>query len=287
MMAWEGADPILIALLAAAVAWMYYRQSREPALAPATRARVGHEKERGPAGSSVGRYYARVARQAGFDPRSFLPTYWLVKAAFAIVPPLVVLDLAATVGWAPGLGWLAPIALLSFLLPDGWLLLARRARQRKITAALSHFLDMLVALLWSSVGLEEAFRRAARVGFPPNHPLAEEVELVSRELEAGQDSAVAFSNLAERTGVPGALAIASALRLGTRVGTSVQSTFEGQAELLWHAHVEEARGRIHKAALGATLGVMLCGFPIFAVFALFPVISELLETVRYLFEGLV
>lgn len=282
-MAWEAFDFVLVGLLAAAVAWMYYRQAREieaaDAMAPSgAGAELSH-----PTGSAVGRFYRRLARQAGFSAPQFLPTFWIVKAALAIVPALLLRELGAAFGLVLGLVSLAPIILIGFLVPDVWLLLARRSRRRTISAALSHFLDMIVALSMAGIGLEEAFRRAARVGFAPRHPLAKEVELIGRELEAGEDPAAAFRNLAERTGVPGALGIASALRLGTRVGASVRSTLEAQAELLWHAHVEDARRRINTAALGATLGVMLCGFPVFGVFALFPVITDLIEVFRVVF----
>jgi tight adherence protein C len=281
-MSWEALDLVLVGLLAAAVAWMYYRQARELELADAAPA-ASAGTQPGPTGSFVGRFYTRLARQAGFSPRSFLPTYWIVKAALAIVPALLLRELGLAFGLILGLIALAPIGLIGFFLPDAWLLAARRSRRRTISAALSHFLDMIVALTMAGISLEEAFRRAARVGFAPRHPLAEEVELIGRELEAGEDPAAAFRNLAERTGVPGALGIASALRLGTRVGASVRSTLEAQAELLWHAHVEDARRRINTAALGATLGVMLCGFPVFAVFALFPVITDLIEVFRVVF----
>lgn len=275
MTGWGAVDVVLLLLLAAAVAVMYRRQASLAAMPSQV---PGRPRPGGRAGGPLARYTARLVREAGYHPDAARPVYWTVKVALAAALPLLLLELPA---WGlPGVGptGLLLAALLGFWAPDLWLVAARRTRRRRIAAALSHFLDLIVALLMSGSSLEAAVRRAGRAGFAGGHPLAREVELMGLELEVGQDPAVAFESLAERTGLAAAVGLASALRLGTRVGSSIQATLEAQADLLWHNHVEQVRRRIDTASVAAVFAVLLCGLPVFAVLGLFPIVVDLVET---------
>ncbi len=220
-------------------------------------------------------YYPRLARQAGYDPDSLRWAYWLAKVALAVLAPLLTLVL-----WSRsqgGIPW--PLALvlapLGFFLPDFALLRARRARRLRIRRALSFFLDLMVSLLRSGLGLEEAFRRAGRGGLDEDHPLAREVALVDLELAAGRSRGAAFEALAERTGVRELRSLATALRLGLRLGSSVRATLEAQADLMRTKRREETRRALALAPLKTLLPVILCGFPLFVVVVLFPAVVEI------------
>jgi tight adherence protein C len=169
-------------------------------------------------------------------------------------------------------------ALLGFFLPDLWLLAVRRERKRKITWSLAYFLDLLVAFLRAGLSLDEAFRRAGRDGFHPDHPLAREINLVAREIDLGKDRAAAFRALAERTGVPAMRGIALALESGTRLGASVEATLRAQADLLRGRRREETLKRVQLASVKALVPVVICGLPLFLVIVFFPAILEILRT---------
>ena len=143
--------------------------------------------------------------------------------------------------------------------------------------SLPFFLDLMVAFLYSGLGLVEAFRRAGAEGFPGRHPLAREVALIGRELDAGQDPGVAFHDLAQRTGVADLYAVASALRIGLRLGAPVQETLRTQAETLWVKRREDALRQIHRAEVQVMFPVMLASFPVVGVLAFFPLLMDLLE----------
>ncbi len=220
-------------------------------------------------------YYPRLARQAGYDPGALEWTYWLAKLGLAVLVPLLVL--VAWSRWSAGTPWLLLPVLIpaGFFLPDLALLWARRTRRLRIRRALSFFLDLMVSLLRSGLGLEEAFRRAGRGGLDQDHPLAREVALVDLELAAGKSRGVAFEALAERTGVRELKSLAAALRLGLRVGSSVRATLEAQADLMRTKRREETRRQLALAPLKTLLPVILCGFPVFIVFVLFPAVVEI------------
>lgn len=277
-------DLLLLAVLLAAVAWLYRRRPG-PALAPAASLKPAAPLWRQRLAGRLRGYYPRVVRQAGYDPASLRQSYWLGKAALGLLLPLLLIE--ALPRWLRGSNLLALAvpAVVGFLLPDLWLLLRRRNRRRQITRALGYFVDLLVAFLYSGMSLERAFNRAGREGFERNHPLSRELLLVGRELDAGQDPSLAFQALAERTGVPELRGIAAALSIGLRVGTSVRATLQAQSEMLWTKRREAALKQINAAAAKVMFPVMLCGFPIFFLLTFFPAFLEILELLRGVRSG--
>jgi len=222
--------------------------------------------------------YARLVRQAGFEPGSFLPFLWLVKAALAVLLPLALLELVPERFGPVGRPALLLAALLGFFLPDLWLVATRRERQRTIFWSLGYFLDLLVAFLRAGLSLDEAFRRAGREGFHPSHPLAREVNLIAREIDLGKDRAAAFRALADRTGIPAMRGVALALESGVRLGASVEATLRSQAELLRGRRREDALKRVQLASVKALVPVVICGLPLFVVIVFFPALMEILRT---------
>lgn len=222
--------------------------------------------------------YGSAIRQAGFESKAFVPIFWALKIIGALLLPLAVLELASRQQWQLPAVLLVLAALLGFFLADFWLFAVRKERQQKITWSLSYLLDLIVAFLRSGLGLEEAFRRAGRDGFPPDHPLAQEVALVAREIDLGKDRAAAFRALYARTGVVPMKAIAAALESGLRLGASVEATLRAQAELLRARRREDVLRRVQMAAVKALVPVILCGLPLFAVIVFFPAVAEILRT---------
>ena len=270
-------DALLVALVVAALAML--ARDRAPALvserSPAWRqatSRLG-----GRAFKGFATYHRPLLRQAGFDPDARRWDYWLAKLAAAVVAPLLLVAILATAGGEAGGRWLLLLAAVGFFLPDLWLLGARRRRRQRVARALPYFLDLLVAFLYSGLSLIEAFRRAGREGFVGRHPMAREVAIVGRELDAGQDPSVAFRNLAENTGVSELRAVASALRMGLRLGAPVRETLQIQADALWTRRREQALRQIHRAEIQVIVPVVLSGFPIFGVLTWFPILIALIE----------
>lgn len=222
--------------------------------------------------------YSRLVRQAGFEPGSFLLFLWLSKAALAVLLPLALLELVPERFGPAGRPALVLSALLGFFAPDLWLLATRRERQKKIFWSLGYFLDLLVAFLRAGLSLDEAFRRAGREGFHPSHPLAQEVNLVAREIDLGKDRAAAFRTLADRTGIAAMRGIALALESGVRLGASVEATLRAQAELLRGRRREEALKKVQLASVKALVPVVICGLPLFVVIVFFPAVMEILRT---------
>jgi len=203
------------------------------------------------------------------------------KLACALVLPLASLEVFVSPFWGVVL-----LGVVGFFLPDAVLLWLRRRRQRRIRSSLSYFLDLLVALLHSGLALEPAFRRAGRQGLAASHPLADEIELVARELDVGRERSAAFAAIADRTGVREIHAVASALQLGARLGTPIEATLHGQADLLRTRHHEATLRQINTAATKALFPVLLCGFPMFLVIVFYPTVLEVVNSMGAIFGQL-
>lgn len=264
-------DAALLAILVGTVLVLFRQRATSPLLAASTEPSTGG---RG--------FLADLTRQAGFDPADAMWFYWLAKFCLAALLPLGFLEVFPGASTRPPILGLVVLAIFGFFLPDLWLLLRRRQRQQQVRLGLSYFLDLLVALLHSGLSLEEAFRRAGKAGFNRSHPLAREVALVSAELDAGKDRNQAFRSLAERTGVSELRAVAAALEIAARHGSSVEQSLETQADLLRTKRRENARKQVTTSATKAILPVMLCGFPVFGVLVFFPTVLEMMQAFELL-----
>lgn len=264
-------DLILFLALVAVVSLLWWRGWIPRGLA-ARRAEGEAGEERDEGAPEVYRGYARWARQAGFEPTRLYWLYWGSKIFLLLLLPLLLFDLLGGPWWAALL-----LAAFGFFLPDLGLLLIRRRRQREIVWGLSFFVDLLVALLHAGLGLDTAFRRAGREGFDPDHPLAQEVALVSAELSMGEERMRAFGALGERTGVSELRSLAAALQSGIRHGAPLQTILEDQADLLRVKRREETRKRISTAGVKILFPIFLCGFPVFLVVVFFPAVMEMTE----------
>lgn len=272
MMQGAWLDLTFVVLLVGVLALLYRLQTARstPLLEPAT----GRREPAGFLQRAAG-YYPRLARQSGYDPDALRWVYWLGKIALAALLPLLAIELLARrqIGLPPVMVVL--LVGLGFFAPDLALVVARKRRQRRIRNALSYFLDLVVSLVQSGLGLEDAFRRAAREGIEPGHPLAHEAGLVDLELGAGKDRSEAFQSLAERTGVTEFRGVAAALKLGLRLGNPVEETLSVQADILRTKRREEARRALSMAPLKTLVPMLLCGFPVFLVLVIFPALIEI------------
>jgi pilus assembly protein TadC len=231
----------------------------------------------------IAAFYPRIARQAGFEPRTFLPMFAVGTVIAACLLPLLLIEIGSRRDWAIPVEAIVAAALIGIGATHLWLHSTRKERMRKIEWSLPYFLDLIVAFLRSGLGLEESFRRAGREGFHPDQPLAREVALVAREIDLGKDRPAAFRALAARTGVQAMKAIAAALESGMRLGASVEATLRAQSELLRNRRREDTLKRLQLAAVKALVPVVLCGLPLFVVIVFFPAIMEIGRTFGALF----
>ncbi len=230
--------------------------------------------------SLSGLYPARLIRQAGMLPGQVSVFYWIGKLILTLVLPLLAVEF---IGGVTALTLLV-FALFGFIIVDIWLLARRQRRKRLIERSLGYFIDLIAAFLKSGMSLSQAFLRASEYGLPKENPLAREVNLLARELEAGGERESAFSALAERTGVKDLQRLAAVMNVGFRVGAPITDTLEAQSELLRAKQWEQAESLVSRKTLEALLPLLLVSLPLLMVLVFFPAAVQILEVFQ-LFSG--
>lgn len=218
-------------------------------------------------------YPSTLMRQAGIMPADLIFLYWPLKIVLLCLAPLVLIELH------PGIQhWmLIPGAVSSFFTPDFLLWQRRQKRRRRLQGGLSFFVDLMNSYLNSGSSLARAFKQSGRFGFDKHHPLASEVRLVSRELEAGESFHVAFEKMYGRTGVREIERLVAVIELGRKAGASVIETLSRQADVFRERQQELNRKLLSQKSILMLFAMMVAGLPMFAVIVLFPASLKLFE----------
>ncbi len=189
--------------------------------------------------------------------------YFSAQAVLAFPLPTGLIGLLA---FHQGLGilqgaWLIAASAVGYYLPNAWLMLRIRRRQRAIERALPELLDLLVLCVEAGLSLEQSVARVGREFIVHAPALAQELHAVSLELAAGSGRPHALRHLAQRIGLESVEGLVSLLIQAERFGTRVSDALSVQA-----AHLRRQQRRAVESA-AATLGVKLL-FPL--VFCIFP-----------------
>lgn len=224
--------------------------------------------------SALGSLYpALLIRQAGMLPAQVAVFYWIGKLILAILLPLLIAEIMGTLS----LSLFLLVALVGFFIVDIWLLASRKQRRQSIERSLGYFIDLIAAFLKSGMNLSQAFRQASLYGLPKGNPLAREVDLVARELDAGSEREAAFNSLAERTGVTDLQRLAAVMNVGFRVGAPITETLESQSALLRAKQWEQADSMVSRKSLEALFPMMLVSIPLLLVLIFFPAAVQMYE----------
>lgn len=158
--------------------------------------------------------FVRLGTTVGFLAAA-LVYFLLVKEALAVPHKAAILVLALAAG---------------FFLPAVLLKNQAQKRQEKITLAFPDALDLLVICTEAGLSIEAAFARVTEEIGDGAPVMAEEMGLTSAELAFLGDRRRAYVNLAERTGVPAARALATTLGQSEKYGTPVSQALRVLAD---------------------------------------------------------
>lgn len=197
-------------------------------------------------------------RRAGLDgalsPSSVVVAKALALAlALVLLLPLVTLMPGRIGGLVVSIG-----AGAGFLLPD--VILGRRAKRRhlRIVAALPDSLDLLATVLGAGRTTGAAFAAVARWG---RGPLASELELASRKIEAGASREEGLGLLRDRIGGVEVSAFTSGMERSLRLGSPVAEELRRQATDLRARHRRQIVEQASRAAPKIQLVIALVLVP--------------------------
>lgn len=219
-------------------------------------------------------YPRKLIRHAGLNPTDLVLVYWLIKAALCVLLPMLWVEF----GPKPiSTLQIILVALGGFFVFDLYLFRRRAKRRLAIQQSLSFFVDLIVTFLNTGVSLPQAINHAAMYGLPQKNPLANEVMLIAKELEAGGDRNEAFLTLADRTGVEDLVRLSSLLSMGLGRGAPIVDTLETQADMLREKQLRTSLELGNKKSLEAMFPMMLVSLPMFFVLVLFPALAQIHE----------
>ena len=170
--------------------------------------------------------------QAGFRSTTNLERYFSLRAACALVPPLMSVAFVSTMKLEAILVIFLGTAALGYYLPALVLNARLRSRQAAIMRPFPDALDLLVCCVEAGLGIDAALRRVAEEMAYAAPLLSSELQLVSHEIAAGVPRADALRGLDRRTGLSEMGALVSVLIQSDRFGTSVAKALRIHAELV-------------------------------------------------------
>jgi tight adherence protein C len=216
---------------------------------------------------------------AGLYGRQAMVVFLGVKMMLIVSPTILGL-LAALLGLVTPLEGLlggALCGILGVIGPSFWLDRRKAARQTAFRRALPDALDVVVICLEGGLSLPAAIRRMA-LELRTAHPLlAQELNIVQREVQMGRSTGEALQQFAQRTDLEEVRGLASVVSQAERFGASLVKVLRVHAETLRTKRLLHAEEMAQKAATKLLFPTVLLIFPGVFIVILGPAFIQILD----------
>ena len=220
--------------------------------------------------------------RAGFRGPRVVKVYGIASLAFmAVMVAAAILGLQDQDLSMRLLG-LAGALVLGYFIPDQVLVSLRNRHRLSLMAALPDTTDMLSIVLGAGLSLDQAIARVGeeiRFVYPE---LADEFYWMTLEVQAGQERAVAFQHMAQRTGLLDIRSLAGMIVQAERFGTGLSQALRIYADSLRTKRRLEIEATINKAAVKMVFPIVLFVLPALFVVILAPGIISTLRDLQLL-----
>lgn len=191
--------------------------------------------------SDAGRQRARLMMlRAGYRTRFAMRAYYVLRVALAILGVIATSMTIATleISMTPlmVLAWSVLGGFICFAAPSVWILRRQQQRQEALKDAFPDTLDTLLVCVEAGQSIDQAIVRVAREMSGAHPVMAEEFELLSAQLRAGRERALALRDLAERINLPDVASFVTTLIQSSDFGTSI-----GQALRIYASEMRTKR----------------------------------------------
>ena len=220
--------------------------------------------------------------RAGFRGPRVVKMYGIISLFFTVVLVIAAFlslqdqDLSI---WLLGL---AAALILGYFVPYQVLVSLRKRHRLNLMAALPDTTDMLSIVLGAGLSLDQAIARVGeeiRFVYPE---LADEFYWMTLEVQAGQERAIAFQHMAQRTGLMDLRSLASMIVQAERFGTGLSQALRIYADSLRMKRRLEIEATINKAAVKMVFPIVLFVLPALFVVILAPGIISTLRDLQLL-----
>ena len=171
---------------------------------------------------------------------------------------------------------------LGYFIPEQILVSLRNRHRLSLMAALPDTTDMLSIVLGAGLSLDQAIARVGeeiRFVYPE---LANEFYWMTLEVQAGQQRAVAFLHMAQRTGLMDIRSLASMIVQAERFGTGLSQALRIYADSVRTKRRLEIEATINRAAVKMVFPIVLFILPALFVVILAPGILSILRDLQML-----
>ena len=220
--------------------------------------------------------------RAGFRGPRVVKLYGIASLAFTVILVVVAFLGLQDQDLSIRLLGLAGAVILGYFVPDQVLVSLRKRHRLNLMAALPDTTDMLSIVLGAGLSLDQAIARVGdeiRFVYPE---LADEFYWMTLEVQAGQERAVAFQHMAQRTGLLDIRSLASMIVQAERFGTGLSQALRIYADSLRTKRRLEIEATINKAAVKMVFPIVLFVLPALFVVILAPGIISTLRDLQLL-----
>ncbi len=169
------------------------------------------------------------------------------------------------------------LGVLGFVLPDVWLRLRTKQRQKAVTNALPDVLDLLMVCVEAGMGFDAAVARVAEKPGKGGSPLHDELLRMHLEIRAGRPREEAMRALADRLGTEELRSIIGSFIQTDRLGTSLGKTLRVQADASRVQRRHRAETKAQLAPLMMLVPTILFLLPSFMMVAAAPSFLRILQ----------
>jgi tight adherence protein C len=218
--------------------------------------------------------------RAGFRGPRVVKIYGLLSLIFTVVLVFMAIIFLAGQDLSMWLLGLAGAFVFGYFVPEQVLLSLRNRHRLNLMAALPDTTDMLSIVLGAGLSLDQAIARVGdeiRFVYPE---LADEFYWMTLEVQAGQERAVAFQHMAQRTGLLDLRSLASMIVQAERFGTGLSQALRIYADSIRMKRRLEIEATINKAAVKMVFPIVLFILPALFVVILVPGIISILRDLQ-------
>jgi tight adherence protein C len=220
--------------------------------------------------------------RAGFRGPRVVKIFGMVSLLFTVtlvITALVLLQGEDLSMWMIGL---AGAFVFGYFIPEQVLVSLRNRHRLNLMAALPDTTDMLSIVLGAGLSLDQAIARVGdeiRFVYPE---LADEFYWMTLEVQAGQERAIAFQHMAQRTGLLDLRSLASMIVQAERFGTGLSQALRIYADSMRTKRRLEIEATINKAAVKMVFPIVLFILPALFIVILVPGIISILRDLQLL-----
>lgn len=217
--------------------------------------------------------------RAGFRQDNALRSLYGAKIVMAVVMPILATIVVGRSDTDPTYkaGIIVASAALGFFLPNEYVQIVARRRQKEINKGLPNALDLMVVCVESGLGLDQAILQVAKELQNAHPEISEEFGLVNLELKAGKRRVESLRNLVERTNVEELKKLVAVLIQADRFGTGVAQSLRGHADYMRVQARQMAEEKAAKLGVKLVFPIFFCILPALFVVTVGPVIVRIIR----------